>query len=348
MIDILQNNSELSSGLIQNGKLNVNAKRPFIAEDGNAYISNSDKSGVLRVNAATLRRDEWKRLDEMVIKIAQSRLIGINDLRSAGLVYPLGNAMGTTVLERHKMSDIHEAVLSMNGDVRGKNDRPEYSTVYTPIPIVHVDYEIGLRALEASRNLGNPLDTTNAEMAARKVAEKLESMLFTNTTYAFGGGTIYSYINLSGRETVSLGTSWAATGSTARTGQQILDQVLTMKQKMLDNYKFGPYVLYVPAQYETKLDSDYDTSGQSTQTIKERLQKISGILKVQVVDQLPDDNVVLVQMTSDVVRLIDGMGIQNVEWGSEGGLVKNYKVMTIQIPELATDFTGKSGIVHLA
>lgn len=344
----LANNTNGLNQLIKGGKLNVNSKRPFIAEDGRAYInvSNKKKDGVIQVNAATLRRDEWESLDAAVIGVSQARLIGINDLRSAGLVYTLGNAMGTTVLESHKMSDVHEASITMDAIARGNNDRPEYSTNYTPIPIVHVDYEINMRALEASRSLGNPLDTTNAEYAARKVADKLEAMLFTNTTYKFGGGTIYSYINLTGRETVSMGTSWAATGSSARTGLQIFDQVQEMKQKMLDNYRFGPYVLYVPAQYETKLDSEYDVSGASLMTIKERLLKINGISKVQVVDQLPDDNVVLVQMTSDVVRLIDGMGMQNVEWSSEGGFTKNYKVLTIQVPELRSDFTGKTGIVH--
>jgi len=50
------------------------------------------------------------------------------------------------------------------------------------------------------------------------------------------------------------------------------------------------------------------------------------------IDRLPDDKVVMVQMSTDTVRLVNGMGIQNVQWSSEGNMVNNYKVMTIQVP----------------
>jgi len=56
----------------------------------------------------------------------------------------------------------------------------------------------------------------------------------------------------------------------------------------------------------------------------------------------------LVQMTSDVVRLVRGMGIQNIEWATEGGMMTKYKVMTIQVPQIRADQNGKSGIVHMA
>lgn len=76
--------------------------------------------------------------------------------------------------------------------------------------------------------------------------------------------------------------------------------------------------------------------------------KISGILDVKVIDTLPADNVLLVQMTSDVVRLVRGMGLQNVEWQTEGNFITKYKVMTIQVPQIRADQNGNSGIVHLA
>jgi hypothetical protein len=121
-----------------------------------------------------------------------------------------------------------------------------------------------------------------------------------------------------------------------------------MKQKSIDNFFYGPWVLYVPTAYETRLDKDYSASGASLQTIRERILKISGILDVKVIDMLPTDNILLVQMTSDVVRLVRGMGIQNVEWQQEGGMITKYKVMTIQVPQIRADQTGKCGVVHMA
>jgi hypothetical protein len=63
---------------------------------------------------------------------------------------------------------------------------------------------------------------------------------------------------------------------------------------------------------------------------------------------LTADNVLLVQMTSDVVRLVRGMGLQNVEWATEGKMITKYKVMTIQVPQIRSDQAGRCGVVHLA
>lgn len=344
---------------IQGGRLDSGQMRPYIYTDpetGNTgmfmsiYKGQGDPNDINSyhmqpVNNATLRRDEWKTLDDAVLKIAESRLSGIQDLINAGLTFQLGNAMGTTVLEWHDVSDAMEANLSMDGLKRGANDRPSYSTNYLPIPIIHSDYEINSRVLEASRSLGNPLDTTSAERAARKVNEKLESMLFTDTDYTFGGGTIYSYLNFPHRNSQTLSVNWDAS---AKTGEQIVNEVIAMKQKAIAKYFRGPYVLYIPQNYETIMDQDYAVGTNVNYTLRQRLEAIEGISSVRLVDTLPDDNVLLVQMTPDVVRLVQGMGIQNVEWSSEGGMVTNYKVMTIQVPQLRADQDGKTGIVHLA
>lgn len=351
-----QAQGSFANEIMANGGVNAGAMRPYLALDKNgnalgAYVTvytggdptkkESYITRPIQANASTLRRDEWKMLDEAVIKVADDRMVGINDLRSKGLVYNLNNGMGTTVLETHTMSDAMEAELSMDGITRGKNDRVTYGTTYLPIPIVHVDYQINARVLAASRKMGNALDTSNAERAARKVSEKLEDMLFTSTTYAFGGGTIYSYLNHPDRNKVTI-TSWTAS---AKTAAQIVGDVIDMKQEAINAKHYGPYMLYIPTAYETKLDEDYDTSTPGT-TIRERILKISGISDIKVADHLTADNVVLVQMTSDVVRLVNGMGITNVEWKSEGNMVTNYKVMAIQVPQVRSDDDGNSGVVH--
>ena len=73
---------------------------------------------------------------------------------------------------------------------------------------------------------------------------------------------------------------------------------------------------------------------------------IDGIKGVKVVDTLTADNVVLVQMTEDVVRLVRGMGIQNVQWKTEGDFINKFKIWTISVPQLRSDSEGHSGIVH--
>jgi len=351
---------DVAAHIMSQGRLDPGQLRPFVGSDGKTYITVYKGSGdptqsvnyhTIQANtAATLRRDEWKTLDDAVVKISESRLGGVQDLIDNGLTYTLGNAMGTTVLEWHDVSDAMEASLTMDGVSRSVGDRPVFQHNYLPIPIIHVDYEINARVLAASRSLGNSLDVTSAERAARKVNQKLEDMLFTNVAYAFGETdsrarhSIYSYLNHPDRNQVTLGTTW---DDSSKTPADILADVLAMKQSSIDNYHYGPWMLYIPTAYETVLDDDYDTHTPGT-TVRERIMKIAGIKGVKVVDTLTANNVLLVQMTSDVVRLVRGMGIQNVEWQTEGKFVTKYKVMTIQIPQIRSDQNGKTGIVQLA
>lgn len=342
---------EIAAALQTNGRLDVGSMRPFVdIETGKTCITvhiggdpkNPENYKDIAVNTSgVLRPSEWKQLDEAVQGAATLRKVGIADLESRGLMYNLGNGMGTTVLENHTLSDAFEAELTMDGVSKSKGDRPVYAANYLPIPIIHVDYEINARVLAASRTLGNPLDTTSAELAAEKVAETLESMLFTNRSYAAFGGTIYSYVNFPQRNLATI-TPWDGSGVT---GADIIDMVRDMKQRSINARHRGPWVLYIPTDYETILDKDYDATTPGT-TIRERILKIDGIVDVKVVDYLAEDNVLLVQMTKNVVRLVKGMPITAVQWSSEGNFVNKYKVMTIQVPQIRADFNGKTGIVH--
>lgn len=343
---------DLAKQILANGKIDTGQMRPwFNPKDGRSYISvfsggdpkdiKNYKNMPITTNA-TLRRDEWKALDQAVLRVAESRLGGVQDLKNRGLVYNLGNGMGSTVLEYHDVAGDLTASTTMDGVTRGQNNTPNYTTNYIPLPIIHVDYTINERVLAASRSMGNPIDTTLAERASRAVNSTLEGMLFTNTTYGYGGGTIYSYLNHPDRNQKTI-VSWTAS---AKTATDIVNDVMDMKQKSIDAHHYGPWVLYIPTGYEVLMDEDYDVSGSSLQTIRQRLLAIDGIEEVKVIDKLPADTVLLVEMTTDVVRWVNGMNIQNVEWSSEGGMVHNFKVMTIQVPQVRADQNGNSGVIH--
>lgn len=371
-VDIIRNGQgtgEVANELLSMGRnSDTGFMRPWLnPKDGKTYVSvytggdvNDRKSykKILATNAgintnATLRRDEWKQLDAAVMGIAEYRLGGINDLVSRGLVYNLGNGMGSTVLEWHDVGDALTAEMTMDGVTRAQNDRPKFQHNYLPLPITHVDYEINSRSLETSRNMGNGIDVTLAERAARRVAEHLENMLFTDTTYGYGDtdsrsrNSIYSYTNFPDRNQLALASNGGSWTATAATGATIVASVLAMKQTSINNYFYGPWQIYIPTAYETVLDEDYDATTPGT-TIRERIMKIDGINGIKVIDTLAADNVLLVQMTSDVVRLVRGLGMQNVEWQTEGRFITKYKVLTLQVPQIRSDQNGKTGIVHMA
>ena len=231
----------VASQLFDGNRINIGGMRPYIGDDGRAYetvynggdpkIPTNYTTQPINTNA-TLRRDEWKQLDDVIMTISRERLGGVQDLVEKNLVFNLGNAMGTTVFEWHDVSDSMEAVLTMDAVTRGQGDRPEFGYNYMPLPIIHVDYEINARVLAASRKLGNPLDTTAVEAATRRILEMQETMLFTNTTYGFGTtdsrgrNSIYSYVNHPDRNQVVLATNWDAGAMTAAL---IIADVLSLK-----------------------------------------------------------------------------------------------------------------------
>jgi len=304
-------------------------------------LASGMQTNALRTNAV-LRKDEWKQYDTAVIKAAQVRLIGVADLMSRGLVYRISNGLGTTVLEYEDQSDVEAASVNMSGVTKGNNDTVEWDINYMPLPIIHKDYQINIRKLNASRTTGQSLDTTMAELASRKVAEKMEEALFVGlSTYTYGGGSIYGLTDQPRRNIGSLTANW---DDSAATGPVVIADVLAMKQASIDDRHYGPWGIYIPTNFETAMDDDY-VSGYP-KTIRSRINEIEGIEFLKVADKLTADNVVMVQMTSDVVRMVEGLPLTTVEWTTEGGMIFKFKVMTINIPQVRADQDDRSGVMH--
>ncbi len=336
---------------------NVNKRRPYIGPDGRSYITvfnGGDPTDARNYMAApitanaTLLPDEWKTIDSAVKRVAQQRLRAVNHLQSNNLVRNLNNPMGSTSMEWYDVDGEIPTGISMDGRTRQENNRPNYETNQIPLPIISADYEIPQRLLEVSRNKHESIDTHLAEKAARALAERMEDMLITDTTYSYGAGTIYSYINHPDR----VPTTWQTNGNWlngSKTPENMREDVLHMKQKSLDNNHYGPWTLYIPSGYETVLDNHYygNNSGSSV-TIRQALLGIEGINDIQVLDRLPANNMLLIEMSSEVVEWINGLDIQNIEWTSEGGMVHYYKVIAIQLPRIMSDQRGQSGIIHMS
>jgi uncharacterized linocin/CFP29 family protein len=328
--------------LSQNG-FDPRCLRPWVNKQGHAFVVNG-AGQVVTANNSLLRKDEWKEYDRVVVQVARERLVAVDDLLSRGLTYNISNGMGKSVLEYEDISDMEDASLTMDALADNDKDRLEYDLKFLPLPILHKDFGFSARFLSTARSNNNPLDTTHAQVAARKVAELAEDLLVNGVTnYNFGGGTIYGYTTFPSRNTVSLSLNW---DDASKTGEQILADVLAMKQAAIDDNFFGPYVLYIPTNYETVLDEDFKAN--SDKTIRQRLLEIDSITEIKVIDKLSDDNVLLVQMTSDVIREVIGMMPTTMQWDEKGGLYHQFKVMAIMIPQPRADQEGKCGIVHLA
>lgn len=288
-------------------------------------LSNGLNVNALRANTTMLRKDEWKRLDGVILGVVRERLVGVADLLSRGLVMPLGG-LGVLTVEWERMNDMNEAELDMSGVAPGREDTLTYDIDGVPIPVIHKDYRLDIRRLAASRNSGQALDTTQAAIAARKVADKLENVLFQGHTLSSDGYKLYGYTTYPNRATCNI-DDW-----TNATGAQIVEDVLQMIDIQFQNGFYGPHTLYIPKEYWMPLQEDYDTYKEGT--ILNRIREIPNLGEIKVSADLSNNEVVMVQLTSDTVEMCVGQDITNVPWSEHGGLVEHMKVMYCGAPRM--------------
>lgn len=331
--------------------MNGNQLNPFAGASGRwatqmlkkaALEGRALNAAVLRT-ADTLRHDEWKHFDDAILEEAKIRLVGVADLFKANLVANVPNALGKMVYAYERLTDMGESQTSLDGISRTDNDEQEFQLSQLPMPITHKDFFLNIRQLAASREKGEPLDTTKVRTAGRVVAEGLEKMLFQGGR-TFGGLPIYGYMTHQNRNSSGFGTGgdWA---QAAKTGADILADVLTMMTSLAADRMYGPYWIYVPADAGVKLEGDFKAN--VSQTIRQRLEAITGIAGVRVADQLPTSNVIMVQATPDVVQWVNGEGIQTVQWDEYGGFQVNFKAFSIGVPLIRADITGRCGVYHM-
>ncbi len=308
-------------------------------------MANNFDVNALRTNAV-LRKDEWKQYDQALVEVATKRLPLVSFLVSQGLTYNIANGLGTTILEWEDVSDMEAAEVSMAGVTRGEQDTLEFSLKSMPLPIIHKDFTINIRKLHASRSTGQPLDTAQASIAGRLVAEATESMVVAGHATKVGTSVIYGLNTVpnSVAVTMSGGFTWGV-DSTAAT---IITDCLAAISGLETDHMYGPYALVVDYATWNFLQTDYDTTTNTGRTILERMLQIKGISTVIPSRDCPAATAFMFQLTKDVIDEVIGMQPTVVQWETQGGMQMHFKVMSIMIPRVRWTQTLQSGICVLS
>ncbi len=337
--------------------------RPFLNERGQSVVTrlkgrDSQNKPILENvathNVATLRKDDWIQVDQAVVTAARPRLRFFNDLRAAGLNVSLPNALGKTVWQYERQSNISGATVSMDGLRRADSDRPVYDMDQMPLPIIHKDFSFSARQIAVSRNSNVPLDVTTAGMASQMVAEKVERLaLGVDPEFGFGGGNVYGVCNYPQRLTKLFSNPWLSNGArdTSWTPGTLQKEILEARRSLADRRHYGPFAIYHSPDFDAVLDDDYNitTSGISTAlTLRERLLKIDAISSIKTSEFLPEGTMIMLEMNANTIQAVTGMDITTVQWQTEGGFEIHFKVLCILLPRLKSDYYGNCGILHAA
>lgn len=290
---------------------------------------------------SVLQRDQWKVLDTAVIKAFRSRIPGVSDLMSRGLRHDPGTGLASTILEGSKQTDMDEAAVAMDPRVGVDNDTVQSVADYLPLPVVYKGFRLGVRQLAISRLKGfTGLDVSNGEAAGRSVSETLEGLLFNGWDTKFGGQSLYGYLNFPSVNTYALPMAW---DNALITGELILTDILEMIQACYDARRFGPYMCYIPQNYERPLGNDFKAA--SDKSLRSRLLEASGLLDIKVSNALTGkEKIVLAEMDTETVRMIEAVPVTTVQWDSLGGMQSDFLVMTVNTPQIRADAQGRCGV----
>lgn len=335
--------------------LSVASKRPYINSRGESVVvvntGQLDNEGQpvyreqkIAINA-TLRKDEWRRIDDQVLEAFRERLVIVDDIRAAGLVHPVGG-LGVLISEWEKSSEITDAELSMDGESQVDQDRQEFGINGVPIPVIQKPFRISERVLLASRTRGAGLDVSTGLEAARAVARTSEKLVFFgsnigNQTIDGQNYAISGLTNFANRALASMG-DWS---SGTFTPEQILADILNFVRIMeTQERRFGPFTVYVPGAYAWRFRQDFKALGE--RTLMERVMAEPAIAAVRFSDVLPAGQVLMVQLTSDVLDLAMASDVSTIQWASPSGWTNFFQVFAAWAPRLKSDFDGHSGILH--
>lgn len=318
--------------------------RPFRVNKRNGQVQLKASNGLI-VNS-TLRKDEWEMLDMAIIQPATYALRGLNEIRSRGLIKPLGS-LGTMISQWNTTSQVTPASVGMTVTNTGNRDLPDTKLNSVPVPVYWKEFQLDRRTLEASRLLGEGIDTTAAGQTARVVAEQIEKTLFGGAAVIMNGSSVYGLTNHPNRNTAAGsalgGGDWGAVAN-------IVPTVTGAINALNSDHMYGPFTLFVSqAQYNEAAFGFFSDGTGAVQTALQRIESLPQISSVIPIDSdvLTAGTAVLVQMTPDVVDWAEAMGITLVEWTSGNGMTQYFCVMAVGTPRVKADYSGQSGIMYI-
>jgi len=309
-----------------NGRDESYILKPFIGNDGRNYVSKPtlNQRGEVEYKAfvtnapALLPLYAWQAFDDVVVRALRFRLRAMAAVRAAGLEKTVPNAMGKTVLVAQNSTDVSAATISMDPSRRSETDRQQLDTTLFPLAIVHKDLDFNQREIMASQNAGVngvnfPIDTEGAESAAYAVAQAIDQLLLGTTgTFSYGGGTIYGFLNFPQRvQKINMTTP------DGTNGVSVLNDILSMRQSLINTKHYGPYAWFACTDWTQFLDQDFKTY--ADQTLRQRILATGaqdGISQIVTCDQMTTGKFqcALVEMLPRTVRAVVGFEAQTVQW----------------------------------
>lgn len=313
---------------------------PFNKNNKPLMLSNS----YIRHNRANsgLPQDAWKQIDGAVIEPFKAPNIILNDLESRGLTQNI--PFHVTLSEFQKRTGRKKANVTLSGRANIKETTTNYDKDAVPVPVIHEDYSLDRRRLEASQASNvESLDVTEPNDAGEVVRDTIDDIIFNGygKIKVNNNATIYGLTTHPHRNTITIANAWDTSTPGA---PYCINDTASMLQAAYNDNKYGPFGLYLPKNYWGPLQLDY--APESGVTWIDRILRFTDIEYVHLGKSLDDNNVVLLDLSLSTIDMAISRSPATITWESGDGWEYFFKTFAVMVPRIKTDTNNQSGVVH--
>ncbi len=266
------------------------------------------------MDVGRLTLEEAEYVDARVVETVRPLLVG----RRLFPIFSLPNA-GYLSVKGYKRSDMSSAKISLYGQP-GNKDRSEKTTFTVTVPVIEKEFEISWRDIEAARGQQIPIDTQEAENAARQVAEDEDLLLITGEHTGFRALGVEGLATATGRNTTA-GGDWSANAFT---------YVNNAIAELEADGHYGPYALIVKPSWWRQIAAAYVAS--TAVTIAEKVASLCtyGVFRTDSLKASDGDtdNALIVEPSQENFELIVGRDLEVVKQADVRG---NYECVAREV-----------------
>lgn len=301
-----------------------------------------------------LPRDAQEMMDNSIIRVGRENLVIFNDLYDAGLVFPLPNWLSVTTITAQRAGETGRAQVGLVPNTRGERQVAPIEEYSTPVFCVWDDWEFDAKTLATAARANYPLDATSAEQATRNVNEKLEQITLygvldgadgkSGSQQKFYSLPVYGLLNAPNASTYTY-TGSVAWDAGAKTGTEILADIVNMLKTAEAGNIRGPWTLYISRAYAFKMMLEFVAG--YPQTILQRVQQIPG-LTIVVADTLEDDQTILIKKSTSTFDFLVGMLPTSFSWPTNPQMPfsgTSAMVAACIVPRPKYDYNDQTGIL---
>jgi uncharacterized linocin/CFP29 family protein len=201
------------------------------------------------MDTGRLTDEEILYIDTRVVETVRPLLVG----RQLFPIFTLPNA-GIMKVRGYKRENRAAARISLYGSDGGPIDRSQKALFDVTVPVIDAEFEIPWRDLEATRAMNMPIDTQEAENAARRVAEEEDVFLITGEYTGYRALGIEGLATATGRNT-SGGGDWSANAFT---------YVNNAIGELEADGHYGPYALVIKPSWWRQIAGAFITNTATT------------------------------------------------------------------------------------